>query len=600
MSNHINEEKKDDKKISGERLREAIKIFEYIQPYKWNLFFGLVLLFFSSMVFMIFPYLSGEMVDIAIGESKTGFTLRDVAWVLVIVLIAQGFVSFMRIKLFATVSEKGIAAVRKALYEKLITLPIVFFEKTRSGELVSRLTADVEQLYNAFSITIAEFLRQVIILVAGILFLAFTTPQLALIMLAIFPIIVVGAMFFGRYIRKLSKQRQKELADSNIVLNETVQTIHVVKAFTNELFENKRYGKTIDQTVQIALKFANARAIFSTFIVTVLFGSLFFIIWKGADMLQNGDLTAGELISFVVYTAVIGGAIAGLGNFYTQLLSAIGATERVREILAEESEVKVPKQPIVLERDERFFGNISFENVQFTYPTRTDVQVLKDISFKVRAGQKVALVGPSGAGKSTIVQLLLKYYPISGGNITVDGNDIFEYDTASFRRNVAIVPQEVILFGGTIRENLLYGRPGATEDEVIAAAEKANAWEFIKGFPEGLDTIVGERGIKLSGGQRQRIAIARAILKDPAILLLDEATSSLDAESEKVVQEALDKLMEGRTSIIIAHRLSTIREVDTIFVIDKGQIVEQGTHDELSEQEDGLYNSLAKLQFEPV
>jgi ABC-type multidrug transport system fused ATPase/permease subunit len=317
-------------------------------------------------------------------------------------------------------------------------------------------------------------------------------------------------------------------------------------------------------------------------------------------MLQSGELTAGELISFVVYTAVIGGAIAGLGNFYTQLLSAIGATERVREILAEKEEVQIPTSPNELPVRKHLSGEIEFRNVQFTYPTRTDVQVLKDISFKVPSGKKVALVGPSGAGKSTIVQLLLKYYPLQSGQVLVDDQDIYEMDTSAYRQNVAIVPQEVILFGGTIRENLLYGKPDATEEEVIAAAQKANAWDFIASFPEKLDTIVGERGIKLSGGQRQRIAIARAILKDPAILLLDEATSSLDAESEKVVQEALDKLMEGRTSVIIAHRLSTIRDVDQIYVIDKGRIVETGTHDELSLMSEGLYNSLAKLQFEPV
>lgn len=598
MAEISSNQEKENKKISGERLREALQIFEYVRPYWWALALGLVLLFISSLVFMIFPYLSGEMVDIAQGNSKTGLTLRDVAWVLTLVLIAQGVVSFFRIKLFAYVSEKGIAAVRKALYLKLISLPISFFEKNRTGELISRITADVEQLYNAFSITIAEFLRQVILLVFGILFLAVTLPDLALIMLATFPVIVVGAMFFGRYIRRLSKERQEELAGSNIILSETMQSIQVVKAFTNELFENLRYGRAIDNTVKVALRFANARAFFASFIVTVLFGALFFIVWKASDMLQAGDITAGELISFVVYTAVIGGAIAGLGNFYTQLLSAVGATERVREILNETSEVKVNPNQETMPMSKRLFGNIEFENVQFTYPTREDVQVLKDISFSVPAGQKVALVGPSGAGKSTIVQLLLKFYNLNSGSIRVDGKDIFKMKTTAYRQNVAIVPQEVILFGGTIRENLLYGKPDATEQEVIRAAEQANAWEFIKNFPEGLDTIVGERGIKLSGGQRQRIAIARAILKDPAILLLDEATSSLDAESEKVVQEALDHLMEGRTSIIIAHRLSTIRNVDQIYVIDKGCIVETGTHEELSSLHDGLYNNLAKLQFE--
>ncbi len=587
-----------DKKISGERLREALKIFEFVKPYRWSLIWGLVLLFLSSMVFMIFPFLSGELINIAQGNSVYPYTLEEIGLFLIMVLVAQGFVSYFRVQLFATVSEKGIAAVRKALYEKLISLPIVFFENSRTGELVSRLTADVEKLYSAFSITLAEFLRQIILLISGIIILGILTPELSLIMLATFPVIVVGAMIFGRYIRRLSKQRQEELANTNIILNETMQTIQVVKAFTNEFFENFRYGKSIDETVKVSLKYANGRAIFTVFIVTILFGSLFFIIWQGAVLLRAGEIDAGKLVSFVVYTAVIGGAIAGLGNFYTELLGAIGATERVREILKETSEVKVSET--ASNAGKKLYGDIEFQDVRFHYPTRPDIEILKNISFKIPAGNKVALVGPSGAGKSTIVQLILKFYDLQDGKILVDGESIQDMNTTAYRQNVAIVPQEVLLFGGTIRENLLYGKPDATEAELIEAARQANAWDFIQTFPEGLETMVGERGVKLSGGQRQRVAIARAILKNPAILLLDEATSSLDAESEKVVQDALDKLMEGRTSIIIAHRLATVRNVDCIYVIDNGKIVEQGTHDQLSLMEDGVYNSLAKLQFDQV
>jgi ABC-type multidrug transport system fused ATPase/permease subunit len=597
----INEQEQngtESKKLSTERMREALKIFVFIRPYRWSLIFGLVLLFISSSVFMVFLKLPGEMVDIALGKSEYEISLNQLGLILLAVLVAQGVVSYYRVKLFAVVSEKGIASVRKALYEKLITLPILFFEKTRTGELISRITADVEKLYNAFSITLAEFLRQVIILIVGVVFLAISSPKLSLIMLATFPVIVISAMFFGRYIRKLSKQRQEELAGTNIILNETMMSIHVVKAFTNEIFERMRYGKSIDNTVSVSLSFAGARALFAAFIITVLFGALFFIIWMGAKMVADNEITPGQWINFIMYTAAIGGAIAGLGNFYTELLGAIGATERVREILAEKSEVTATEnQPA---KGEKLLGEIEFDNVHFTYPTRPDIEILKGISFKVPAGQKVALVGPSGAGKSTIVQLILKFYDIQSGDLLVDGRSIYGMDTTAYRQNMAIVPQEVLLFGGTIRENLLYGKPDASEEEVVQAAKQANAWEFIKSFPEGLETIVGERGIKLSGGQRQRIAIARAILKNPAILLLDEATSSLDAESEKVVQEALDKLMEGRTSIIIAHRLATVRNVDKIYVIDSGRIVEAGTHEELSMMEDGLYNSLAKLQFEHV
>jgi ATP-binding cassette, subfamily B, bacterial len=583
-------------RLTREKISEAARIFRFIRPYRYAFGLGLVLLFLSSLTFMVFPYLSGLMVDVAQGEAELNFTLSDIGWVLALVLVAQGAISYLRIYLFAIVSEKGIADVRKALYEKLIAMPMTYFEQARVGELVSRLTADVEKLYSAFSITLAEFLRQIIILVAGILFLAFRAPSLSLIMLGTFPVVIIGAMFFGRFIRKLSKERQEELAESNNILNETMQAIQAVKAFTNELFESLRYGKRIDRVVGMALRYARWRALFSVFIVTFLFGALFFIIWQGAYMVQKGEMTVGLLIEFVAYTAIIGASIAGLGNFYAELLGAIGATERIREILDEQAEVALATSQTA--PDIPIEGYISYRDVRFSYPTRPDIQVLKGLNIEVRPGQKVALVGTSGAGKSTIVQLLLRFYELGSGSIEVDGRPISEYDVSAFRRNIAIVPQEVLLFGGSIRENILYGKPSASEEEIIAAAQKANAWDFIQSFPEGLDTLVGERGVKLSGGQRQRIAIARAILKDPAILLLDEATSSLDAESERAVQDALKTLMEGRTSIIIAHRLATIRDVDRIFVIEDGQVYESGTHDELSQREEGIYNTLAKLQFE--
>ncbi|MBK6901904.1 MAG: ATP-binding cassette domain-containing protein [Saprospirales bacterium] len=583
-------------KLNRETLRKALGIFQFVRPYWWRLAVGLVLLFLSSMVFMVFPYLSGMMVDVAQGNSDWDFSLQDIGLILLGILIVQGVFSYTRVMLFAYVSEKGTADLRKALYEKLVSLPIVFFEKSRVGELVSRLTSDVERLYNAFSYTLAEFIRQIIILVSGVIFLAITTPKLALIMLATFPVVVLAAMFFGRTIRKLSKSRQEELANSNTIVSETMATVQTVKAFTNEWFESVRYSRSIGEMVKISLKFARGRALFAVFIIVVLFGALFFIIWEGANLLQAGKITAGDLVAFVSYTAIIGGAIAGLGNFYTEILGAIGATERVREILDTESEVEI--KPVKPADRSTMQGNIRYEGVRFSYPTREDMEVLKGVDFEVRAGEKVALVGPSGAGKSTIVQLLLRYYNLEEGKILVDGKSIADYDISEFRSHVAIVPQEVILFGGTIRENILYGRPDAAEEDIIEAARQANAWDFIRSFPEGLDTLVGERGVKLSGGQRQRVAIARAILKNPSILILDEATSSLDAESEKLVQEALNKLLEGRTSIIIAHRLATIRDVDRIYVLDEGRIVEQGTHEELSMMETGLYNSLARLQFE--
>ncbi len=594
-------------KLTRESMREALQMYSFIRPYKWSFWGGMILLFLSTTTFMIFPFLSGRIVDIA--QGKHDFTadifgktyayyldLPRIGYIMAILLIIQGFVSYFRITMFAKVSEYGIADVKQALYQKLTSLPIPFFEKTRVGELVSRINSDVEKLYSTFSITLAEFVRQVLVLVSGILILTLTTWRLSLVMLATFPLIVVGAMIFGRFIRKMAKERQSQIADTNIILNETMMAINAVKAFTNEWFEVSRFGKANRKSVETSMKFAAWRAIFATFIVVVLFGALFFVLWQGATMLQAGEITAGELIMFFTYTAIIGGSIAGLGNFYTELVGAIGATERVREILNTPSEVEVKNQPILPKN--RLKGDIQFQNVKFRYPTREDVEVLRGVNLTIKAGQKVALVGASGAGKSTIMQLVLRFHENQDGSILVDGKPMKDYDITEYRQNLALVPQEVLLFGGTIKENILYGKPDATDEEVIEAAKKSNSWDFIRIFPEGLETIVGERGIKLSGGQRQRIAIARAILRDPSILLLDEATSSLDAESEKVVQDALNLLMENRTSIIIAHRLATIREVDKIYVLDGGQIVEEGTHEELYEKENGIYANLAKLQFD--
>jgi len=592
-------------KLSRESLREAFKIFEFIRPYRLQFIIGLILLFLSSTVFLVFPKLIGESFDIAQNTISEDLNLTTIGMWLVIILAFQGVVSYFRVMMFAQVSERATADIRVALYQRLISLPIVFFEKSRVGELVSRLTNDVEKLYNTFYFILAEFLRQIIILVGGIGLLLWMSPQLALVMLLTFPVVVVGAMFFGRWVRKLSKQRQEKLAETNTILDETLQSIHAVKAFTNELFESRRYSGSNQSVVGVSMRYAKGRAIFAVFIITVLFGALFFVILYGMHMVQvdvslpkdtPGKFTVGDLFTFITYTAIIGGSIASLGNFYTELVGAIGATERLREILKMPSETE--ERPRGTQHAGRLRGHISFENIHFFYPTRADVEVLKGVSLDIPAGKKVAIVGQSGAGKSTIMQLLLQFHFPTSGQVVMDGRNIYDYDLDSYRRNFAIVPQEVILFGGTIRENILYGKPDATDEEIIAAARQANAWDFISTFPEALETVVGERGIKLSGGQRQRIAIARAILRNPSILLLDEATSSLDAESEKVVQEALNRLMQNRTSIIIAHRLATIRDVDCIYVLEGGKIVEQGTHEELSALEDGAYSSLAKLQFD--
>jgi ATP-binding cassette, subfamily B, bacterial len=583
-------------KLSGDRLRRSMKVFSYVLPYKWPFIWGMLSLALGSMLFLLIMKLPGEVFNIISGESAYGISVTQAFLIVLAMLGLQGALSYFRVQLFAIVSEKSMANLRRDLYQKLVTLSIPYLEEKRVGELTSRITSDVTQVQGVVSITLAEFIRQIIILIGGIGMIVFTMPKLALIMLGTFPIVVIGAMFFGRYIRKLMRSRQDQLAATNVVVEETMQSIQTVKAYTNEAFEVGRYNTTLKDVVKLSLKAASMRGLFAAFIIFVMFGALFFIIWQAALMVQKGEMLRGDLLDFVVFTGIIGAAIASLGSFYTEIVSAVGATERILDILDEPSEIELGQQNNA--SVQRFQGDIEYQGVHFAYPSRKDLPVLKGISFKIPAGKKIALVGSSGAGKSTVMQLLLQFYRLDEGQIIVDGKNIYEYDLNQFRQNIGLVPQEVMLFGGTIRENILYGRPDATEDQIIDAARKANAWDFIQSFPEGLETIVGERGVKLSGGQRQRIAIARAILKDPAILLLDEATSSLDAESEKQVQEALNQLMEGRTSIIIAHRLATIRDVDQIYVLDNGQIIEQGTHESLSAIEEGIYNSLAKLQFE--
>lgn len=543
---------------------------------------------------MLFPMMAGELIDIAQGTSAYDFSLRDGAMALVVLFILQGVFSYFRVVTFAHVSERGLAGLRKDVFNKLLTLPVAFFEGNKSGEVISRVTGDVEKLYSTFSVSLAEFLRQVIILISGILFLVFTTPKLALMMLFTFPVIVVGAMIFGRIIQRLSRKRQDVLASSNDIIADSLQAMPIIKAFTNEWKESNRFAESMDRVIDVSLKFAHRRALFAAFIIMVLFGGLFLIIWQGALMIQNDEITAGGLVSFVAYTAIIGASIAGLGTFYTEILSALGATERVREILNDSSELAINK--VGADRVSYAHVNLDLDHVSFSYPSRSDVEVLHDVTFSIASGETVALVGPSGAGKSTIIQLLLRFYHDYRGSIRLNGKEIKEIETLEYRSLFAFVPQEVILFSGTIAENIHYGNLDASKEDILQAATQAHAMEFIERFPDGLDTIIGERGVRLSGGQRQRLAIARAILNDPLILILDEATSNLDSESEGYVQEALSNLMKGRTSIVIAHRLSTIQNADKIIVLDEGRVVEKGSHDELLATQ-GLYSHLVALQY---
>jgi ABC-type multidrug transport system fused ATPase/permease subunit len=582
-------------RLTKDAIRSGLAIFRYVLPYKGVFFLGLIFLVLSSVTVLAFPFVTGKLVDSAMGNVSDMFSSRNkVAFFLGGILLLQSIFSFFRVVLFARVNERALADLRRDLYNKIISLPMTYFEQKRVGELMSRITNDVTTLQDTFSITLAELFRQSFTLLIGIAIITFISPKLTLIMLATVPLLVIMAYYFGKYLRKIAKRTQDALAKANIVVEETFQTIHTVKAFTNELYESRRYETGIKYAVQLALKASFVRGSFISFVIFSMLGGLIFVLWVGTGMVESGTMPIGDLVSFIIYTTFIGGSIGGLGDTFSKILSSLGASERLNEILGKSSEVDFDANiiPAKLHRD------ITFNEVHFTYPARPDIEVIKGMTFQIQQGEKVALVGPSGAGKSTIVQLLLRFYDINSGQIFIGGKDINTLPVQTLRSNMAIVPQEVLLFGGSLRENIAYGKQNATDEEIISAAIKANAWDFIQKFPEKLNTLVGERGIKLSGGQRQRIAIARAILKDPGILLLDEATSSLDAESEREVQEALDTLMEGRTTIIIAHRLSTVRNVDKILVINNGEIIESGSHDELMGNTDGMYSHLLKLQYQ--
>ncbi len=587
-------EAEDKKKLTKSSLQKTMRIFRFVRPYRTQFILGFMFLILSTGTTLSFGKLIGEITSVV--EGKSSFSLNQVVLFFVGVLVIQAILSFFRIYFFAQVSERAMADVRKSVYSKIISLPVYFFEQRRVGELTSRISSDVTQLQDVLSLTLAELFRQVATLTVGTAIIFYLSWKLTLFMLATFPVMVVAAIFFGKFIRKLSKQSQDALANANVVVEETLQSVNTVKAFTNERLEIVRYTNALASVVTNALRAAKFRGVFVSFIIFALFGGIVGVVWYGGSLVQAKELPFADLLTFIIYTMFIGGSVGGMGDLYAQVQKTIGASERILDILEETPEVDVVNPPAVLSVPVE--GNIAFRNVRFSYPSRPDIEVLKGISLEVKSGRKIALVGQSGAGKSTIVQLLMRYYPVGSGTISVDGRSLSDFDVTNLRQNIAVVPQEVILFGGTIFENISYGKPDATEAEIMEAARKANALDFIQSFPDGFQTLVGERGVKLSGGQRQRIAIARAILKDPAILILDEATSSLDAESEHLVQEALDILMQNRTTVIIAHRLATIRKVDMIYVLRDGQIAESGTHDELANVEDGMYANLVKLQFQ--
>jgi len=570
-----------------------MKLYRFLKPYRWKFALGMLFLLISSGASLMFPKFLGDMVDLG-NKGKLISDITHTGFILIIIIVVQAIFSYSRIRLFVEVTEKTLASIRQHLYNHLIKLPMSFFAARRVGELNSRISSDISLLQDSLTSTLADLLSQIILITGGITLMMISSFKLTLFMLAILPAVALFAFFSGRAIRRYSKKAQGHVAESNTIVEETLQGIQNVKAFTNELFEINRYREKTNEVAKAGIKGGKYQAAMS-FIVLAFFMAMGAVIWRGATLIASGQMAAGQLFSFVIYSGFIAGNIAGMAGVYTRLQKAIGAAEKLLLILDEPAEIVdelyVPDPANMLD------GKISFDHVAFEYPSRKENTVLREVSFSVETGQQVALVGPSGAGKSTIVSLLLKFYEPTSGEILFDNRKSTDFPKTSLRAQMAIVPQDVFLFGGTIRENIAYGKPGSSDEEIIEAASQANAWEFIQSFPEKLDTIVGERGVQLSGGQRQRIAIARAVLKNPKILILDEATSSLDSESERLVQEALDKLMKGRTSVVIAHRLATIRNADKIIVLENGTIIEQGTHHELLSNTKGLYKTLTELQF---
>ncbi len=592
------EEKK--KRVSKEAMKRAVRIFKYVTPYKWTFSLGLIFLFLSVFTFMTFPSLLGRL--LAGNEAEKSpidsfFNLENINQVALLLMVAfalQSIFSFMRIYLFADVTERAIAQLRKDTYGHLIKLPMSFFNGERAGELSSRMSNDISQLQDTFMTTLAELIRQAFMIVFGIALLFYYSFELTLVMLISLPVMMLLAFFFGKFIRTLSKASQSELAKSQVVVEETITGIQSVKAFTNEFLEMLRYDKAVEEVRNLAMKGAKWRGAFASFIIFGLFGTVVLVIWYGVKLRNDGEIGLDVLTSFILYSVFIGASIGGVADVFGKLQKAIGATESLFDLMEITPEALTQLQ---VSENLNLSGKIEFKGVRFSYPTRKEKPVIQGIDFTIAPGQKVAVVGPSGAGKTTISALILRYYSLDEGQILFDDQSSESFPISSLRNEMALVPQDIILFGGSIAENIAYGKPGASLDEIKRAAEKANALEFIESFPEGFDTLVGERGIQLSGGQRQRVAIARAILKDPTVLILDEATSSLDSESERLVQDALEKLMQGRTSLIIAHRLSTIRKADNILVLDQGRVKEQGTHDQLMKIENGTYRNLTDLQL---
>jgi ATP-binding cassette, subfamily B, bacterial len=576
------------------RVRPLLALVPYVMRYRGKAAGALVALLIAAAATLAVPLAVRRMIDFGFSAERIGLIDQYFA-VMIAVAAVLAAASASRYYLVTIIGERVVADLRAAVFAHLTELSAGFFDTARTGELTSRLTADTTQIKSAVGSSVSVALRNIVLFVGSSVMMVVTSPRLSFFVIVAIPVIVLPLVAFGRLVRRRSRTAQDTLADASAYAAELIGAIRTLQAFTSERVAQSRFAAAVERAFDAARQSTRARALLTAIIIFLVFSSVVVILWVGAQDVLAGRTTPGTLGQFILYAVFAASGLGQLSEVWGELSQASGAAERLTELLAVEPEIEAPTQPVPLPAPAR--GEVSFEGVRFAYPTRPDAFVLDGVSFHVRPGEKVAIVGPSGAGKSTVFHLLLRFYDPAAGTIAFDGVRAADADPAELRRRIALVPQDVAIFGATMAENIGFGQPGATRAEIEHAANLAAAAEFINRLPQRYDTPIGERGVTLSGGQRQRIAIARAILRDAPLLLLDEATSSLDAESEQLVQAALERLMQGRTTLVIAHRLATVLSCDRILVLDHGRIVEQGTHAQLTAA-GGLYARLAKLQFQ--